>query len=364
MPTEKSTILVTGGSGFIASHFIRARLELGRETIVSVDKRAGNAGINNVGSRSDDDSVRFVQGEIGDRVLIGRLMREHRPVAVVNFAAETHVDRSILFPYDFLQANVIGVFNLLEEIRDYRKTLTDCEQESFRFLQVSTDEVYGSLPSHAPPCDEDAPFAPNSPYAASKAAADHFVRVSFVTYGLPILIARCCNNYGSYQYPEKLIPLMILRAVAGEALPIYGDGNQIRDWLYVRDHCMALDRILTSGTPGETYNISAQAERTNLDVVRQLCALLDRLSPRPSGTYDALITHVADRPGHDRRYALKSEKVRRLGWRPEETFESGLEKTVGWYLENVAWLNAVKDLEQYTDWLTVNYYQRRAFSPP
>jgi dTDP-glucose 4,6-dehydratase len=281
-------------------------------------------------------------------------------MAVVNFAAETHVDRSILFPSDFLQSNVMGVFNLIEEVREYWKDLPDLDKDRFRFLQVSTDEVYGSLAPEAPPCDESAPFAPNSPYAATKAAADHLARVYFVTYGFPTTIARCCNNYGAFQYPEKLIPLMIMRAVAGDTLPVYGDGNQIRDWLYVEDHCKALNRILELGRAGEVYNISGQAEMTNLEVVRKLCALLDEIHPRKSGTYMELIRHVADRAGHDRRYALSSAKIRRdLGWQPAETLASGLEKTVRWYLDNIAWLQKVTGHEMFADWIALNYQQRR-----
>jgi dTDP-glucose 4,6-dehydratase len=352
-------ILVTGGAGFIAAHFIRARLEVGLESIISVDKRTYAAAMDPTGSHGGGFH-QAVRGDIGDRALMGALLREHRPMSVVNFAAETHVDRSILFPSDFLQANVVGAFNLLEEVREYWKSLPDADKGRFRFLQVSTDEVYGSLPPDASPCREDAPFAPNSPYAASKAAADHLVRVYFVTYGLPTTVARCCNNYGAYQYPEKLIPLMILRAIAGETLPIYGDGNQVRDWLYVGDHCAALNRILEVGNAGEVYNISAQAEHTNLEVVRKLCGLLDEIHPRKCGSYADLITHVADRPGHDRRYALNSAKIRReLGWRPKETFESGLEKTVRWYRDNLAWMRSLTGLEPYTDWLALNYGQRR-----
>jgi len=348
-------ILVTGGAGFIASHFIRSCLEQGRESILSVDKRTYAATM-----AVGEERHRAVRGDIGDRALIASIIREYRPIAVVNFAAETHVDRSILFPSDFLQSNVMGVFNLLEEVREYWKDLPDPDKDRFRFLQVSTDEVYGSLALDAPPCDENAPFAPNSPYAATKAAADHLARVYFVTYGFPTTVARCCNNYGACQYPEKLIPLMILRAVAGDILPVYGDGNQIRDWLYVGDHCKALSLILEIGRPGETYNISAQAELTNLEVVRKLCALLDEIRPRKSGTYAELIRHVADRPGHDRRYALNSARIRgELGWQPDETFASGLEKTVRWYLDNIAWMHAVTGHETFADWVALNYHQRR-----
>lgn len=349
-------ILVTGGAGFIASHFIRSCLERGLELILSVDKRTYAA----TTATDEERRHRCVRGDIGDRALIGSILRGYRPMAVVNFAAETHVDRSILFPSDFLQSNVMGVFHLLEEVRDYWNDLPDPDKDRFRFLQVSTDEVYGSLAPDAPPCDENASFAPNSPYAATKAAADHLARVYFVTYGFPTTIARCCNNYGAYQYPEKLIPLMIMRAVAGDILPIYGDGSQIRDWLYVQDHCKALNRILEIGRAGEVYNISAHAEMTNLEVARKLCALLDEIHPRKAGIHAELIRNVADRPGHDRRYALSSAKIRReLGWQPEETFASGLEKTVRWYLDNIAWMQALTGRETFTDWVALNYHQRR-----
>ena len=349
-------VLVTGGAGFIATHFIQHRIANGVESIASIDKRT-YAALPDTSNRSAQH--RSVSGNIGDRGLINGLLREYQPIAIINFAAETHVDRSILFPGDFVQSNILGLFNLLEEVREYWKTLPDAGRERFRFLQVSTDEVYGSLAPDALPCDEEARFAPNSPYAASKAAADHLARVYFVTYGLPTVVARCCNNYGPCQYPEKLIPLMMLRAIAQHQLPIYGDGRQIRDWLYVEDHCAALDLVLASGRAGETYNISAQEEHINLEVVLKLCTLLDEFHPRSSGRYADLIRHVTDRPGHDRRYALDSGKIRReLGWQPKETFESGLKKTLRWYLSNLGWLQSVTMHKPFSEWLVLNYGQR------
>ncbi len=353
------TILVTGGAGFIAFNFIQIWLEESAGSIVTVDKSTYAAGTNNPARVNDHGRHRFVQGDIGNRALIRELLSNCRPVKVVNFAAETHVDRSILFPEEFVNTNVVGTFNLLNEVRHYWDTLPDSGKDSFRFLQVSTDEVYGSLLLHEPPCDENRAPAPNSPYAASKAAADQFVRAFHQTYGVPTQIARCCNNYGPYQYPEKLIPLMILSALREQPLPIYGDGDQIRDWLYVRDHCLALMRIVETGRPGEVYNISARAERTNLQVVRSMCALLDDAHPRKSGPYANLIAHVTDRPGHDRRYALDSTKLTdELGWRPTESFESGLAKTVRWYLEHIDWVTAAAGGGAYKDWLAAQRSSR------
>jgi dTDP-glucose 4,6-dehydratase len=352
-------ILVTGGAGFIGSNFIRSWLEESPGDIVTVDKGT-YAASNGLSETTDNGRHRFIVGDIADRALISALLREHQPSAVINFAAETHVDRSILFPEEFVQANVMGTFNLLDEVRNYWSRLPDAEKSGFRFLQVSTDEVYGSLPLEEAPCDEKKAPAPNSPYAASKAAADQFVRAFHQTYGLPTQIARCCNNYGPYQHPEKLIPLMIHRALREEALPIYGDGRQIRDWLYVDDHCAALRSVIARGRAGEVYNISARAERTNLEVVRAVCALLDEAYPRKSGCYAELIEHVADRPGHDRRYALDASKLEgELGWRAQESFESGLEKTVGWYLSNIEWVKALADGGSFRNWNHINYSQRR-----
>lgn len=325
-----------------------------------VDKGTYAAGSSNLAQLKKDRPLRVVHGDITDRALMQELLREHRPSAVINFAAETHVDRSILYPEEFVQTNVMGTFNLLDESRRYWSGLPDAEKNAFRFLQVSTDEVYGSLAPQEAPCNEERAPAPNSPYAASKAAVDQFVRAFHQTYGLPSQIARCCNNYGPFQHPEKLIPHIIQRALREEPLPIYGDGLQIRDWLYVGDHCAALRGIIARGRPGQVYNISARAERTNLEVVRAICALLDREYPRKSGSYSELIAHVADRPGHDRRYALDSSKLEgEVSWRAEESFETGLEKTVRWYLTNVEWVSAVADGSAYREWVSINYSQRR-----
>ncbi len=297
----------------------------------------------------------FVRGDIGDRELLRRLLGEHRPRAVVHFAAESHVDRSIHGPAEFVQTNVVGSFSLLEEARAYWQALTGKERDAFRFLHVSTDEVYGSLGAGDPAFTERTPYAPNSPYAASKAASDHLVRAYHHTYGLPTLTTNCSNNYGPYQFPEKLIPLMIHNALAGKPLPVYGDGTNVRDWLYVLDHCAAVRLALDKGRPGETYNIGGSSERANIGVVQQICGMLDRLQPRSEGRYGDLIEFVKDRPGHDRRYAIDSAKIRaELGWRPQESFESGLEKTVRWYLANRAWVENVTS-GAYRDWIARHY---------
>ena len=360
MPKPMPSILVAGGAGFIGSNFVRTCLEVSANSIITVDKCTYAVGLNDLSEVNCEERHRFIPGDIGNRALIRDLLQEHQPTVVVNFAAETHVDRSILFPDEFVQTNVVGTFNLLDEVRQYWEPLPEVTKGGFRFLQVSTDEVYGSLAPGDAPCDENKAFAPNSPYAASKAAADQFVRAFHQTYGIPTQIARCCNNYGPGQYPEKLIPLLILRALQEQPLPIFGDGQQIRDWLYVRDHCLALLKILASGVPGEVYNISAREERTNLQIVRTICTMLDEIQPRKSGSYSDLIAHITDRPGHDRRYALDSSKLcSQLGWRPTETFESGLAKTVRWYLDHVDLLMAVANGGAYRDWLAANYDQRR-----
>jgi dTDP-glucose 4,6-dehydratase len=322
-------LLVTGGAGFIGSNFVLAALAESGEPVLTLDKLTYAGSLMNLEALRDDARHVFVRGDIGDRALVRSLLRAHQPRAIVHFAAESHVDRSIAGPEAFVQTNVVGTWSLLEEARAYA-------DESFRFLHVSTDEVYGSLEPGAPGFTEAHPFRPNSPYAASKAAADHLVRAYAHTYGLPVLITNCSNNYGPRQFPEKLIPLMIRNALAGQPLPVYGDGANVRDWLYVADHCEALRLVLARGRPGETYNIGGEAERANNDVVRALCAVLDRERPRRGGSYAELIAHVPDRPGHDRRYAMDISKIRReLGWRPRESFDSGLEKTVRWYLGNV-----------------------------
>jgi dTDP-glucose 4,6-dehydratase len=326
-------LLVTGGAGFIGSNFVLSTIAAGGEAIVNLDKLtyAGNAG--NLAPVSSDARHTFVKGDIGDRSLVRQLLAAHRPRAVVHFAAESHVDRSIEGPSEFIQTNVVGSFCLLEETRSWWSALPAGERERFRFLHVSTDEVYGSLAAADPAFRETNAYAPNSPYAASKAASDHLVRAYHHTYGLPVLTTNCSNNYGPRQYPEKLIPLMITHALAGKPLPVYGDGLNVRDWLYVADHCEAIRAVLDGGRVGETYNIGGASEKTNLEVVRTLCAMLDAARPRQAGRYADLIKMVADRPGHDRRYAMDAGKIEQeLGWRPRESFESGMRKTVEWYL--------------------------------
>ena len=327
-------LLVTGGAGFIGSNFVLSTIAESGEPIVNLDKLtyAGNLA-NLEGLRADTRHV-FAQGDICDRALVRGLFERHRPRAVVHLAAESHVDRSIEGPAPFVQTNVVGTFSLLEEARAYWAGLAEPERGAFRFLHVSTDEVYGSLGPGDPAFSETTPYAPNSPYSASKAGSDHLVRAFHHTYGLPVLVTNCSNNYGPHQFPEKLIPLMIHHALAGKPLPVYGDGQNVRDWLFVLDHCAALRAVLARGRPGEVYNIGGGAEMKNIDLVRMVCALLDDARPRTGGSYASLITFVKDRPGHDRRYAIDSRKIQReLGWRPAESFASGLKKTVRWYLE-------------------------------
>ena len=334
------TILVTGGAGFIGANFILDWLAQSDESVINLDQLTYAGNLRNLASLEGDARHHFVHGDIGDGALVARLLAEHRARAVLNFAAESHVDRSIDGPAAFIQTNVVGTFKLLEAVRGYWSALAGDERTAFRFLHVSTDEVYGSLESGAPGFSETHRYEPNSPYSASKAASDHLVRAWHHTYGLPVLTTNCSNNYGPYHFPEKLIPLVIHNALAGKALPIYGDGQQIRDWLYVLDHCSAIRRVLDAGQVGETYNIGGCNEKANIEVVRTLCALLDELRPRADGqSYAAQMTFVADRPGHDRRYAIDASKLEReLGWRPLETFESGIRKTVQWYLANEAWV--------------------------
>jgi dTDP-glucose 4,6-dehydratase len=324
-------LLVTGGAGFIGSNFVLSTIAATGEAIVNLDKLTYAGSLRNLEALRGDTRHVFVKGDICDRPLVRRLLAEHRPRAIVHFAAESHVDRSISGPAPFVETNVVGTFCLLEEARAYWKEAAD----GFRFVHISTDEVYGSLGPDDPAFTESTPFAPNSPYAASKAAADHMVRAYHHTYGLPTLTTNCSNNYGPFQFPEKLIPLMIQQALAGKPLPVYGDGRNVRDWLYVADHCEAVRAVLERGRPGETYNIGGNSEKMNIDLVNTLCALLDELRPRSQGRYGELVSFVRDRPGHDRRYAIDASKVRReLGWQPAETFESGLRKTVQWYLES------------------------------
>ncbi|MCG8910869.1 dTDP-glucose 4,6-dehydratase [Pseudomonas sp. DP-17] len=350
------TILVTGSAGFIGSNFVLDWLAGHDESVVSLDKLtyAGNRA--NLASLDGDARHIFVQGDISDTELIARLLAQYQPRAVLNFAAESHVDRSILGPEDFIQTNVVGTFHLLEAVRAYWSTEGAPRKSEFRFLHVSTDEVYGSLEPDSPAFTENHPYQPNSPYSASKAASDHLVRAYHHTYGLPVLTTNCSNNYGPYHFPEKLIPLVIRNALAGEALPIYGDGQQIRDWLYVKDHCSAIRRVLESGLPGETYNVGGWNEKSNLDVVHHICDTLDQESPRNDGrSYRQQISFVKDRPGHDRRYAIDATRLEReLGWKPAETFETGIAKTVRWYLDNQAWVESVAS-GAYREWLSKQY---------
>ena len=353
------TILVTGGAGFIGANFVLDWLKAGDEPIVNLDKLTYAGNLENLGVLKGDSRHLFVQGDIGDGALIDRLLVEHRPRAVVNFAAESHVDRSIHGPEDFIQTNIVGTFRLLEAVRAYWGGLGEADKTAFRFLHVSTDEVYGSLSPTDPAFSETNRYEPNSPYSASKAASDHLVRAYHHTYGLPVLTTNCSNNYGPYQFPEKLIPLVLHNALKGKPLPIYGDGQQVRDWLYVSDHCTAIRRVLESGRLGETYNIGGWNEKPNLDVVHTLCAILDELRPRADGQpYKSQITYVKDRPGHDRRYAIDASKIEReLGWKPAETFDTGIRKTVEWYLANAEWVGHVTS-GAYRQWTDKNYGAR------
>ena len=352
------TILVTGGAGFIGSNFILDWLKQSSEPIVNLDALTYAGNLQNLASIQGDARHVFVKGDIADRSLVDSLLAQHRPRAVVHFAAESHVDRSIHGPGAFMKTNVEGTFNLLESVRGYWSGLNDSDKTAFRFHHVSTDEVYGSLAPEAPAFTETHNYEPNSPYSASKAASDHLVRAWHHTYGLPVLTTNCSNNYGPYHFPEKLIPLMIVNALAGKPLPIYGDGQQVRDWLYVGDHCSAIRSVLAGGQVGHTYNIGGWNEKTNKEIVLTVCALLDELMPSAQGAYSGLITYVKDRPGHDRRYAIDARKVEReLGWRPAETFETGIRKTVQWYLDHGDWVANVQS-GGYRDWLSTNYTQR------
>ena len=350
------TILVTGGAGFIGSNFVHAWLAQHDEVLVNLDKLTYAGNLRNLHALAGDSRHHFVQGDIGDTTLVSQLLATHQPRAVLHFAAESHVDRSIHGPMDFIQTNVVGTFQLLESVRAYWSGLDDQSRQAFRFLHVSTDEVYGSLAADAPAFSETHTYEPNSPYSASKAASDHLVRAWHHTYGLPVLTTNCSNNYGPYHFPEKLIPLVIYNALAGKPLPIYGDGQQVRDWLYVEDHCKAIMRVLQDGRLGETYNVGGWNEKPNIEVVRTLCALLDELQPRADGqSYATQMTFVKDRPGHDRRYAIDARKLEReLGWRPEETFETGLRKTVQWYLSHGDWVEEVTS-GSYRAWIGQNY---------
>jgi len=349
-------ILVTGGAGFIGSNFVIDWLAAGDEPVINLDKLTYAGNLENLQGLAGDLRHRFVRGDIADYDLILELLQQNRVRAVVNFAAESHVDRSIHGPEDFIQTNIVGTFRLLEAVRAYWNGLPADDKAAFRFLHVSTDEVYGSLEKEAPAFTEQHRYEPNSPYSASKAASDHLVRAYHHTYGLPVLTTNCSNNYGPYHFPEKLIPLIIHNALAGKPLPIYGDGQQIRDWLYVKDHCSAIRRVLEAGRLGETYNVGGWNEKPNLEVVHTLCAMLDELSPRADGaSYASQITFVADRPGHDRRYAIDASKLEReLGWKPAETFETGIRKTVRWYLDNPQWVHNVTS-GAYREWVGRQY---------
>jgi dTDP-glucose 4,6-dehydratase len=349
-------ILVTGAAGFIGSNFVLDWLAQSDETIINLDALTYAGNLENLASLKNDARHIFVHGDIGNFDLVSQLLAKHQPRAVVNFAAESHVDRSIHGPEDFIQTNIVGTFRLLEAVRAYWNGLDDEAKAIFRFLHVSTDEVYGSLAKDDPAFSESNRYEPNSPYSASKAASDHLVRAYHHTYGLPVLTTNCSNNYGPYHFPEKLIPLVIHNALSGKPLPIYGDGQQIRDWLYVKDHCSAIRRVLEAGRVGEVYNVGGWKEKANLDVVHTLCAILDELSPRADGKpYKEQITYVKDRPGHDRRYAIDATKIEReLGWKPAETFETGIKKTVQWYLENQSWVENVTS-GAYKNWVGKQY---------
>ncbi|QQE90045.1 dTDP-glucose 4,6-dehydratase [Azotobacter chroococcum] len=360
-------ILVTGGAGFIGSNFVLQWCKHSDEAVLNLDALTYAGNLANLQSLAGSEQHVFVQGDIRDSALLERLFAEHKPRAVVHFAAESHVDRSILGPEAFVETNVVGTFRLLEAARAYWNGLEAADKAAFRFLHVSTDEVYGTLGPNDPAFSETTPYAPNSPYSASKAGSDHLVRAYHHTYGMPVLTTNCSNNYGPYHFPEKLIPLMIVNALAGKPLPVYGDGQQIRDWLYVEDHCAAIRRVLEAGKPGETYNVGGWNEKANIEIVQTVCALLDELAPAsernvsdsrsgaPLARYDELITYVTDRPGHDRRYAIDARKLEReLGWKPAETFETGIRKTVQWYLANQEWVAGVLD-GSYRDWVQTQY---------
>lgn len=348
-------IVVTGGAGFIGSNFILRQMRDESTAIINFDKLTYAGNLSNLESVSRNGRYTFVHADIADREQVRQALAQYKPTAIVHFAAESHVDRSIRGPDDFIHTNINGTFALLEEVRAYWTGLADPDRSSFRFLHVSTDEVYGSLGPHDPPFCETTAYAPNSPYAASKAGSDHLVRAYHHTYGLPTLTTNCSNNYGPYQFPEKLIPLVILNAREGKALPVYGDGKNVRDWLYVEDHCEAIATVLRHGRPGETYNIGGWNEKPNIEIVQTICDLVDQMSPRLGSARRGLITFVKDRPGHDRRYAIDARKIEReLGWKPKETFETGLHKTVRWYLEHEEWVRGVTS-GSYREWIAAHY---------
>jgi len=350
------TLLVTGGAGFIGANFVLDWLAASDEPIVNLDKLTYAGNPETLARLQGDARHRLVPGDIGDSALVSRLLAEHRPRAVLNFAAESHVDRSIHGPGEFIETNIVGTFRLLESVRGYWSALPEADKATFRFLHVSTDEVYGSLAKTDPAFTEHHRYEPNSPYSASKAASDHLVRAWHHTYGLPVLTTNCSNNYGPYHFPEKLIPLMIVNALAGKPLPVYGDGMQIRDWLYVKDHCSAIRRVLQAGRLGETYNVGGWNEKPNIEIVQTICRLLDDMRPKADGgRYASQITYVTDRPGHDRRYAIDARKLEaELGWKPAETFETGIRKTVEWYLGHPEWVQHVQS-GAYRDWVNKQY---------
>jgi dTDP-glucose 4,6-dehydratase len=350
------SVLITGGAGFIGANFVLDWVANTDEKIINLDKLTYAGNLESLASLQNNPQHVFVQGDIGDDKLLPKLLAEHQPRAVLNFAAESHVDRSIHGPGDFIETNIVGTFRLLESVRGYWQGLTAEAQQQFRFLHVSTDEVYGSLTPQDPAFSENNKYEPNSPYSASKAASDHLVRAWHHTYGLPVLTTNCSNNYGPLHFPEKLIPLMIVNALAGKPLPVYGDGMQVRDWLYVKDHCSAIRRVLEGGRLGETYNVGGWNEKPNIDIVNTVCALLDEMRPRADGqSYASQITYVKDRPGHDRRYAIDARKLEKeLGWRPAETFETGIRKTVAWYLDNAEWVAHVQS-GAYREWVSKQY---------
>jgi len=352
-------ILVTGGAGFIGSNFVLDWLVAGNSPVVNLDKLTYAGNPNNLASLKNHDGHFFIRGDIYDRSLVRSLILKYRPWAIVHFAAESHVDRSIIGPADFIQTNVVGTFHLLEEARSYWQGVPDADKKLFRFVHVSTDEVYGALESDDPPFRENSRYAPSSPYAASKAGADHLVRAYYHTYDLPVLIVNCSNNFGPRQFPEKLIPLMIHNALQGKPLPVYGDGLHVRDWLYVSDHCEAIRAVLEKGKAGETYNIGGNNQRTNLEVVKTICSILDELKPgSPFVPHANLITMIKDRPGHDRRYAIDAGKIEReLQWKPRENFESAIRKTIQWYLDNPAWIKDATS-SAYQSWIASNYGNR------
>ena len=352
-------ILVTGGAGFIGSNFVLDWFNSSQEKIINLDNLTYAGNLENLASLSDDDRHIFIKGDIADEILVADLLRKYEVRAIVNFAAESHVDRSILGPKAFIETNVVGTFNLLETSRAYWNSLDEKQKSKFRFLHVSTDEVYGSLGADDHPFTEANRYEPNSPYSASKAASDHLVRSYFHTYGFPVVTTNCSNNYGPYHFPEKLIPLVIVNALDGLPIPVYGDGKQIRDWLYVKDHCSAIRCVLEKGATGETYNVGGWNEKMNIQIVEIICDILDKRRPKADGvSYKSQITYVKDRPGHDRRYAIDASKIQKdLGWIPQETFESGIEKTVAWYLDNSTWIENIKS-GSYRQWIDANYFGR------